>query len=413
MLLGTLLPSARAAQAIGLMLFFPSFLLGVGGPPPEAMSDTLRNVADVLPLALANEAIREPWLGLGNGDRPAARGRRGRGRRLGARRATYRPLSPRLPAMTPRGVRLAAPAAVALFVVVGRVPDPAVRRGGAAGGRGRDRGSSRLLAWRDADRVAAGRRARGGRRSGSRVLGHEQSSNLGWFGAVRRSVAGWRSVAPVRQAAVLGAALVASSSANGSTQSARTRLGVVDRRHGRSPSTACIFDRRQRSLLEQLREAQAGLADRTRAEERNRIAGEMHDVIGHALTVSLLHVSSARLALEDDDPEEAQASLAEAERLAQQSLDEVRAAVGLMRNRRPERGRPDARRGRRRSSWSSRSAGPAPPVELDVDGDLASLGATRGLAVYRIVQESLTNAARHAAGTPVSVRIEAGRETRP
>ncbi len=65
-LLGTLMPSARAAQAIGLLLFFPSFLLGVGGPPPEAMSDTLRSVADVLPLALANQAIREPWLGLGN-----------------------------------------------------------------------------------------------------------------------------------------------------------------------------------------------------------------------------------------------------------------------------------------------------------------------------------------------------------
>ncbi len=65
-LLGTLLPSARAAQAIGLLLFFPSFLLGVGGPPPEAMSETLRNISEVLPLALVNQAIREPWLGLGS-----------------------------------------------------------------------------------------------------------------------------------------------------------------------------------------------------------------------------------------------------------------------------------------------------------------------------------------------------------
>ncbi len=64
-LLGTVLPSARSAQAIGLLLFFPSFLLGVGGPPPEAMSDTLATVAEMLPLALANQAIREPWLGLG------------------------------------------------------------------------------------------------------------------------------------------------------------------------------------------------------------------------------------------------------------------------------------------------------------------------------------------------------------
>jgi ABC-2 type transport system permease protein len=65
-LLGTLLPSARAAQAVGLLLFFPSFLLGVGGPPPAVMSDALRQLADRLPLALANQAIREPWLGIGD-----------------------------------------------------------------------------------------------------------------------------------------------------------------------------------------------------------------------------------------------------------------------------------------------------------------------------------------------------------
>ncbi|MBA3783044.1 MAG: ABC transporter permease, partial [Nocardioides sp.] len=65
-LLGTLLPSARAAQAIGLLLFFPSFLLGVGGPPPAVMSPALRNIADWLPLAMANDTIRQPWLGIGN-----------------------------------------------------------------------------------------------------------------------------------------------------------------------------------------------------------------------------------------------------------------------------------------------------------------------------------------------------------
>jgi ABC-2 type transport system permease protein len=64
-LLGSLLPSARSAQAIGLLLFFPSVLLGVGGPPPMVMPDTLRVIAESLPLALASQAIRDPWLGLG------------------------------------------------------------------------------------------------------------------------------------------------------------------------------------------------------------------------------------------------------------------------------------------------------------------------------------------------------------
>ncbi len=66
-LLGTVLPTSRAAQATGLMLFFPSFLLGVGGPPPAAMPDLMREISERLPLALATDAIREPWFGTGNG----------------------------------------------------------------------------------------------------------------------------------------------------------------------------------------------------------------------------------------------------------------------------------------------------------------------------------------------------------
>lgn len=64
-LLGTLLPSARAAQAVGLLLFFPSFLLGVGGPPPAVMGDVLADISKWMPLSLVTQAIREPWLGIG------------------------------------------------------------------------------------------------------------------------------------------------------------------------------------------------------------------------------------------------------------------------------------------------------------------------------------------------------------
>ena len=88
-LLGTLLPSARAAQAIGLLLFFPSFLLGVGGPPPAVMSDALREIADLLPLALANQAIREPWLGHRRRHGCAADDRRDRGGGHGTRRPAH------------------------------------------------------------------------------------------------------------------------------------------------------------------------------------------------------------------------------------------------------------------------------------------------------------------------------------
>jgi ABC-2 type transport system permease protein len=66
-LLGTVLPSARSAQAVGMVLFFPSFLLGAGGPPPHVMGSALRTIAGYLPLTRVTDAVRDPWLGTGTG----------------------------------------------------------------------------------------------------------------------------------------------------------------------------------------------------------------------------------------------------------------------------------------------------------------------------------------------------------
>ncbi len=65
-LLGSLLPSARAAQATGLILFFPSFLIGSGGPPPNVMGSAIRAVSGYLPLTRVTDAVRDPWLGIGS-----------------------------------------------------------------------------------------------------------------------------------------------------------------------------------------------------------------------------------------------------------------------------------------------------------------------------------------------------------
>jgi ABC-2 type transport system permease protein len=67
LLIGSLVPNARAAQGLGLLAFFPSFLLGGGGPPPSVMGDGMRQVAELLPLTHVLEAVRDPWLGLGTG----------------------------------------------------------------------------------------------------------------------------------------------------------------------------------------------------------------------------------------------------------------------------------------------------------------------------------------------------------
>lgn len=174
-------------------------------------------------------------------------------------------------------------------------------------------------------------------------------------------------------------------------------------------AVSCVFAATLRRTVEELRGAQAELAERTRAEERGRIAAEVHDVIGHALTVSLLHIGSARLAL-DEEPAEARRSLEEAERLARASLEEVRATVGLMRADGPDAtgavaplpGGGDVLE----LVESFRRAGTE--VDLVVSGDLDAVGSTRGLAAYRIVQEALTNAVRHAPGAPVAVRLVVG-----
>jgi len=65
-LLGTLLPTARAAQGLGLVLFFGTFFLVGGGPPPEDLPDGLRTVAGWTPTGLLVDAIREPWSGGGH-----------------------------------------------------------------------------------------------------------------------------------------------------------------------------------------------------------------------------------------------------------------------------------------------------------------------------------------------------------
>jgi ABC-2 type transport system permease protein len=63
-LIGSLTRTARGAQAIGMLLFFPMWLLSGAAPPQSLMSAAMRHVSEVLPLTFAVRAIEQPWLGL-------------------------------------------------------------------------------------------------------------------------------------------------------------------------------------------------------------------------------------------------------------------------------------------------------------------------------------------------------------
>ena len=65
LLLGAILPTSRAAQGVGLVLFFVMLILGGAGPPPEAMTHVMRLVGDFTPMQHSVTLLQNAWQGLG------------------------------------------------------------------------------------------------------------------------------------------------------------------------------------------------------------------------------------------------------------------------------------------------------------------------------------------------------------
>ncbi|MBV9793936.1 MAG: sensor histidine kinase [Actinobacteria bacterium] len=143
---------------------------------------------------------------------------------------------------------------------------------------------------------------------------------------------------------------------------------------------------------------------RQASEERLQMARDLHDVIGH--NISLISVQAAvGLDLMDSDPEQARAALTAIRSVSREALGELRSMLATLRQ--PGEQPPTAPTpGLARLpelTGLTRAAGL--PVRTEVTGRARPLPAAADLAAYRIVQESLTNVARHAAPATATVRL--------
>ncbi|RZU73508.1 signal transduction histidine kinase [Micromonospora kangleipakensis] len=146
----------------------------------------------------------------------------------------------------------------------------------------------------------------------------------------------------------------------------------------------------------------------TRLAERNRLARELHDSVGHALTVATLQAGAARELL-DADPEFARRALTAIEETSRHAMDDLDHVLGLLRETEAGARVPAGTAPQRtlteldRLVADTRATGLA--VHARVSGALADLPAAVSREGYRIVQEGLTNAARYGRG-PVTLRVD-------
>ncbi|MGW5054727.1 sensor histidine kinase [Actinokineospora sp. NPDC004072] len=163
-------------------------------------------------------------------------------------------------------------------------------------------------------------------------------------------------------------------------------LGVLVRLRAELSATLAERDQARRAEL-------TARLDTARADERARITREIHDAVGHNTT--LIAVQAAALAATTTDPT-ARETADHLRRLAKQSLAEMRAALGLT--------TPDTRRGLADIPaliTQTRAAG----VDVRYTPVAATPSPLISRALYRVVQEALTNAVKHAPGAPITVNL--------
>ncbi|WP_414166487.1 sensor histidine kinase [Streptoverticillium reticulum] len=141
--------------------------------------------------------------------------------------------------------------------------------------------------------------------------------------------------------------------------------------------------------------------------QRNRLAQELHDSIGHTLTASTIQAAVAR-ELMTSDPARARRALVSLEEVSRAALDDLDHVLGLLRDDRASTAPPLSLADLPVLLDRVRDAGTE--LHVDVTGDVTHVPATVSREAYRIVQEGLTNALRHTSRAPVVLRVAVTRD---
>ncbi|MET9029640.1 histidine kinase [Nocardia sp. NPDC004168] len=160
----------------------------------------------------------------------------------------------------------------------------------------------------------------------------------------------------------------------------------------------------RRQLVRQEEENELERARRAILEEKARIARDLHDVVAHHMSLVVVQAQTAPYRVEGVTP----AARAEFESIgatAREALNEIRGMLGVLRSdgQLPEHAPQPKAADVIGLFEGARRAGVR--IEWTVEGALDTIPETTGLALFRVVQESLSNASRHAPGAPVQVRI--------
>ncbi|MQA09672.1 MAG: two-component sensor histidine kinase [Pseudonocardiaceae bacterium] len=160
-----------------------------------------------------------------------------------------------------------------------------------------------------------------------------------------------------------------------------------------------------RDRAERAEREQELLAEQARAEERSRLAAEMHDIVSHRLSLMVLQASALRVTTKDDTAREAAEELRAS---GCQALEEMRDLVGVLREHADSSDQEITGLSADLSTLAAESESVGVPVELAVDGDPERASPVVARTAYRVVQEALTNVRKHAPGARVRIVVRYG-----